>query len=163
MAGRRTSRTPTKHRKKSPYKILYAEYLKSESWRCLRAVVKRRDVSCRAVRKSECGGCFHVHHILYRACLLDSTADDLILLCENHHNLIHRVVSRRKVSLISVVGGSAKKCLNPLRQVMVCRSLPSPSEDERKLARHALAATAAKAKGPRNGAAPTWVPRGRRP
>lgn len=77
----------------------YLEYVKSDHWRALRKQ-KRKQVGCR------CENCaatvqLHTHHLIYRD-FYDCTLDDLMILCEPCHNLIHWVLKKSGIDMNGV-------------------------------------------------------------
>lgn len=66
----------------------YNDYLKSDKWRELRLSVLERDkYTCR-----ECGAKnkLHIHHLKYDN-VFNEPLEDLIVLCEKCHSLIHKI------------------------------------------------------------------------
>jgi hypothetical protein len=75
-----------KYHKTKDYKGVYAEYRESGHWKALKSeMAKARKRECEICRSQNA---LNLHHLQYRE-WHDVWLDDLVWLCENHHNLIH--------------------------------------------------------------------------
>ena len=97
----------------------YQAYLKSPHWRRLRARILHRDgytcTDCGAGQKLQ------VHHLCYRPNLEDALDADLVTLCEDCHEKIHRKRVVRPAVQVVHFGHMAEK-----RWALLMGDLPIP-------------------------------------
>lgn len=79
-------------------KQIYDNYLESEAWKLLR---KQKFLQVgRICQNPKCrkSNPIHVHHIWYKN-LTNCTTDDLIVFCEDCHNILHKMIRFKNMSL----------------------------------------------------------------